>query len=676
MPEMEMYQAMKTFTPANRRYLGCKSRLITFIHKIVEENCPDITSVADIFAGTGVVADSFADTHKVIVNDILESNLCAYHTFFSDEPYDAAKVEALIASYNEAAPLEDNYYSLNFADTYLSAANMRKVGYIRRDIDARFASGGLTYREKCALITSLLYAIDRIANTVGHYDAYRRGGDLTAELILATPEVKTRGFRNEIYKEDANVLAESLDADLVYIDPPYNSRQYSDAYHFLENVALGTEPPVTGVARKMDRSALKSHYCTARAESAFEDLINKLKTRYILVSYNNTGHKTDSRSNARVSDEAILRILGRKGEVRVFETDFTAFSAGKSKIDDHTERLFLCIVDEVPVSKADDGARAASSAVLPDAMRDGAPLIADTPSPLNYTGGKFKILPQLRKVFPEDIPVFYDVFCGGANVAANIDAGRIVALDNDACLISLLNYLKRTPYETLLEAIEREIARFGLSDTFRNGYEFYGCDSGHGVGSFNKEPYMKLRDDYNNDPERPDLKFLILIIYAFNNQIRFNADGRFNLPVGKRDFNASLRKKLRQFVTNIRERNVRFECLDFRALDVDELGREGAFLYLDPPYFLGDAAYNENGRWTEKEEEDLLDFLEKCHLAGARFALSNVIEHKGQVHEKLIRWCLGNGFNIHFLSRSYNNANYHLKDKETISKEVLITNYL
>ena len=671
MPKMEMRQALKTFTLANRRYLGCKSRLISFIHEVVEENCPDIKSVADLFAGTGVVADSFADTHKVIVNDILESNLCAYHTFFSDEPYDEGKVEALLTSYNAADPVEDNYYSLNFADTYLSAANMRKVGFIRRDIDERFESGELTFREKCALITSLLYAIDRIANTVGHYDAYRKGGDLTAELELALPEVRERGFLNEIYKEDANTLAERLESDLVYIDPPYNSRQYSDAYHFLENVALGKEPPVVGVARKMDRSDLKSRYCTAKAEDALGDLIKKLKARYILISYNNTGHKTDSRSNARISDEAILAILRQKGEVSVFETDFAAFTAGKSKTDDHTERLFLCRVSQEKKDRAGKAAETASGE-----ERDGAPHIADTPSPLNYTGGKYRILEQLRLVFPKEIPVFYDVFCGGANVAANIDAGRTVALDNDASLISLLNYLKRMPYEMLLEEIESEIDAYGLSDTYRNGYEFYGCDSGHGVGSYNKAPYMKLRDDYNNDPERPDLKFLLLIIYAFNNQIRFNGEGRFNLPIGKRDFNASLRKKLRQFVTNIRERDIRFECLDFRALDADELGKEGAFLYLDPPYFLGDAAYNENGRWTEKEEDDLLDFLEACHLAGARFALSNAIEHKGRTHDKLIRWCLGNGFNIHFLSRSYNNANYHLKDKETISKEVVITNYL
>ena len=132
----------------------------------------------------------------------------------------------------------------------------------------------------------------------------------------------------------------------MYIDPPYNSRQYCDTYHLLENVARWEKPPVYGVARKMDRKALKSRYCTRDAVSAFETLVADIRARYILFSYNNMAAKGNGRSNAKLSDADILRILRTRGEVRVFSEAYRAFSAGQSDIEDHAERLFLCICDD------------------------------------------------------------------------------------------------------------------------------------------------------------------------------------------------------------------------------------------------------------------------------------------------------------------------------------------
>ena len=129
----------------------------------------------------------------------------------------------------------------------------------------------------------------------------------------------------------------------MYLDPPYNSRQYCDAYHVLENVARWEKPKVFGVAKKMDRTALKSAYCTREATQAFADLIEKINARYILLSYNNMENKGNERSNAKLADTDIMRILGKKGEVLVFEEDYKAFTTGKSNIQDNAERLFLCI---------------------------------------------------------------------------------------------------------------------------------------------------------------------------------------------------------------------------------------------------------------------------------------------------------------------------------------------
>ena len=140
---------------------------------------------------------------------------------------------------------------------------------------------------------------------------------------------------NQIYCEDSNQLVRKVSADLVYIDPPYNSRQYCDAYHFLENVVLNNKPEVFGIARKMDRSNLKSKYCTAKAANEFADLIENINAKYILVSYNNTGEKGNARSNAKITDYQILDILGKKGEVRVFEQEYALLKTGKTKLDDN-----------------------------------------------------------------------------------------------------------------------------------------------------------------------------------------------------------------------------------------------------------------------------------------------------------------------------------------------------
>ena len=206
----------------------------------------------------------------------------------------------------------------------------------------------ITPREKAILITSLLYAMDKVANTCGHYDAYRKTLDTTEPLYLQVPAIKskTTNKRNMIFNEDANKLVRRISSDLVYIDTPYNSRQYSDTYHLLENIARWEKPEVSGIARKMvDRSKIKSNYCTVKAPEVFDDLITNIDSKYILVSYSNMGQKGNGRSNAKISDEEILEVLGRKGKVKVFHTNFQYFTTGKTQLEDHKERLFLCVLN-------------------------------------------------------------------------------------------------------------------------------------------------------------------------------------------------------------------------------------------------------------------------------------------------------------------------------------------
>ena len=332
----------KTSLINNRRYLGNKYKLLPFITGVVSDECPDITSIADIFAGTGAVSSAFTDK-VIITNDLMYSNYICNYAWFGAEEYDPQIIIDCVVRYNALTDLEDNYMTDNFADTYFSRDDCAKIGYIREDIEVLYKKGDINTRERAILITSLLYAMDKIANTCGHYDAYRKGVEFDKSLELYVPMANRQNNpNNQCFNMDSNELVKNIEADLVYIDPPYNSRQYCDAYHLLENVARWEKPEVFGVARKMDRSTMKSKYCTQSATEAFEQLIGDIKAKYILLSYNNMAEKGNDRSNAKISDQDIMRILEKKGEVKVFSESYKAFTTGKSDIDDNQERLFLC----------------------------------------------------------------------------------------------------------------------------------------------------------------------------------------------------------------------------------------------------------------------------------------------------------------------------------------------
>ncbi|MDR1665368.1 MAG: Dam family site-specific DNA-(adenine-N6)-methyltransferase [Clostridiales bacterium] len=642
--------AIKTTYINNRRYLGNKYKLLPFITSVVAENCDGVNSVADIFAGTGAVASAFTDK-RIITNDNLYCNYISHLAWFSPQPYSREKIKRIITHYNRLDVTDDNYMSDNFADTFFSMTDCRKIGFIREDIDARFTHGEINERERALLITSLLYAADKIANTCGHYDAFRQGADFERNLELSIPLPNEHlNAGNVCYNEDSNELVKRISADLVYIDPPYNSRQYCDAYHLLENIARWEKPKVKGVARKMDRSSLKSDYCTNKAAAVFEDLIQNVNARYILLSYNNMAKKGNDRSNAKINDEDIMRVLLAKGEVKIFTQGYKPFTAGKSDICEHEERLFLCVCK---LKKRT--------------------LIQ---SPLNYTGGKFKLLNQILPYFPERIDTFVDLFCGGCNVGVNVNADRVIFNDNSPYLLYLYHTFKNLGREPLLRMIDEVIERYGLSRSAERGYAFYGCESSAGLGKYNHEPFLRLREDFNKKIEDYGYYIMLytLIIYAFNNQIRFNAKGEFNLPVGKRDFNDKMKSKLCAFVDRLQEGNYTFSCVDFREFDTTAL-TENSLVYCDPPYLITCATYNEQNGWNEQCERDLLTALDALNERRIMFALSNVLSSKGKTNTILTEWLNQRNYRTIRLNYSYSNSNYQTKDKTDSADEVLVVNY-
>lgn len=339
----------------NRRYLGSKTRLLSFLEELIRTEIGPFERFVDLFAGTGVVGHHFnrADV-SVVACDLLLANVQLLRCFLTSE-HAPSDLRPYLQRLQTLPDDPDNYFAREFGERFFSRGQAIRIGTIREQIQSWKQQGELDTSLEAGLLTSLVYAADRIAHTCGHYDAYRMSATPLPDrpLKLLLPEFDPKRNRgNQVLHGDANQLVEQLSCDVLYLDPPYNSRQYSDTYHLLENLVVWQKPPLFGKARKMERSHLKSDYCsTVRAPRAFQALIERADCAHILVSYNNMGRKGDVRSNACISDDALVEILRRRGPVTVHEQPFQHFSAGLRRIDDHTERVFHCRVETLPVRK-------------------------------------------------------------------------------------------------------------------------------------------------------------------------------------------------------------------------------------------------------------------------------------------------------------------------------------
>ena len=325
---------------SNRRYTGSKYKLLDWIEELILENCEG-NIFFDVFAGTGVVSDRMkAHYRKMLVNDFLFSNEIIYKGFFGSGAFDEAALTVYKEKFQQlnAEKLQENYVSENFGGKYFSPNDAKLIGEIREEIE--MIKGDLSDREYCILLSSLVYSMDKVANTVGHYDAYRKIEKIDDRFAfeLIQPEKTDAEFL--IYREDANELVRKVKADIAFIDPPYNSRQYSRFYHVLENVVQWKKPELEGTALKPPSENM-SDYCRSSAPKVFADLIENIDVKYIVVTYNNTYHSKSSSSMNKITLEQIREILEKKGSTEIFEKKHPCFNAGKTDFDDHKEFVFI-----------------------------------------------------------------------------------------------------------------------------------------------------------------------------------------------------------------------------------------------------------------------------------------------------------------------------------------------
>lgn len=296
-------------------------------------------------------------------------------------------------------------------------------------------------------------------------------------------------------------------------------------------------------------------------------------------------------------------------------------------------------------------------------------------SPLFYVGDKYKLMPQLKKLFPKNINTYYDVFCGGGSASINVQANKYVLNDIDGKIIELHQHLQANSVDiqSFIERMHRLIREYGLSlsEKEKNSEieELKKMYAKTYYSKYNKEAYLKLREDYNADQSNTDLLYLLLI-YGFNHMIRFNKQGKFNLPVGNVDWNKNVTRALESYSNWYNTNNVKLSAgMDFESFVVSQKFESGDFLYFDPPYLVSFSEYNKF--WGEDEEIRLYNLLDSLSKRGVYWGLSNMTSHKGKQNNLLLKWAKGyNSYNIesNYISRFDNSVK---KD----SKEIYVTNY-
>lgn len=596
------------------RYLGSKTKLLTSIEEVIKENNITGTTFADIFAGTGCVGDYFKGQYKIISNDFL------YYSYVMNsaklQNSTIPKFELLQKKYKcdnvfkwfnslEFEPKDNFFFYNNYSPKggrmFFTESNAIKIDGIRITIENLFSDKTISEQEYYFLLASMIESITKVSNTSGTYEAYFKFWDSRAEkdFELQPLEINEVALfaENELYNEDTNLLIRKISGDIAYIDPPYTVTQYISAYHMLETLVKYDSPAIKGVGGKRERGDKNSLYAQrTKAKTIFEDLFRQLQFKHILLSYSNQGLVPLDELCELASHFAV------NGIVKINEYDYREYQNHRSSNKRNGKNL-----NEVIIYFEKD--------------------ISINKSPLNYSGSKDKMIPQLIKILPPSIDTFVDVMGGAFNVGANISAiDKIVYNELNPYIYELVAWLLSKDKEKIVNEIESEILKYALSKG-------------------NKDAFEKLKFDYNLNQNPLDL--YILHMYSFQNMIRFNSSHKFNTPIGVAGYSDDIKQR----IMNFKPKAPTIELIndDYTKLNWESFSKNTLF-YFDPPYFITSAAYNDGKRgmkgWSLNEEIELLGILKSIDNMGYKFILSNVVKHKEKEHSLLLQWIKENNYKI------------------------------
>lgn len=662
------------------RFIGNKTNLLDNINQVLIENCNGSEKVfCDIFSGTSSVARYFKDKYKIISNDLLYfSYVLQKATIENNQIPDFENLKSIlnvndILEYLENVDLENDnekqfiYENYSPTDTcermYMTNQNAKRIDCIRNKIETWKEKQYINNNEYYYLLASLIEGVPFVSNITGTYGAYLKKWDKRAfkKFEMIRLNVLNNSYSNECYRENANDLVKKISGDILYIDPPYNSRQYLPNYHLLETIAMYDEPQIFGKTGIRNYNNEKSNYCVkSKVYGELEELIKNAKFDHIVMSYNQEGILSEKQI------EEILKKYGIEDTYKLYKIPYKQYQNKLThKLEQHYEYIFYIRKSQneysnfyIKMPQHDNELLKVMENEVKYDIKNVYKIDKSKKylkSPLNYIGGKYKLLPQLLEYFPDKIDTFVDLFSGGFNVGINVNSNRTICNDINEFIIELYKNFYELEVEDVLNKISSNIEKYNLTKQ-------------------NVEGFNKFRDYYNKTKNPIDL--YTLTCYSFNYQFRFNNNKEYNNPFGRNrsQFSDNMKKNLILFMDKIKSMNIEFLSKDFKEIDVEHLG-ENDFIYCDPPYLITTGSYNDGNRgfkdWQEKEELELYNFLNRANEKNIKFALSNVMEHKGKENILLKEW--SKKYKVINLLNDYSNSSYNTSKGE--SKEVLITNY-
>ena len=608
-------------------------KLLSSIEEVIAENGIEGETFADLFAGTGCVGDFFKDRYRIISNDFL------YYSFVMNNAklknsgipsFDRVRSEVgtdVFTWLNSLSfePADDYFFYNNYTPAggrmFFTEENGIKIDGIRQKIEEIYKLGWVCESEYYFLLASMMESITKVSNTSGTYEAFFKFWDSRAEkeFELTPLEINEAPLHdnNTVLSRDINELVRTISGDIAYLDPPYTVTQYVSAYHMLETLTKYDNPVIKGVGGKRGRGDKNSLYAQrTKAKLAFEDLFRQIQFKHILISYSNQGLVPIEELCELASHFAV------DGIVKINHYDYREYQNHRSSNKRNGENLNELIIyfeKDLKINK----------------------------SPINYSGSKDTLVPEIIRALPANVDVFVDMMGGAFNVGANISAlNKVVYNEMNPYVYELVRWVVNTPKDELIRCIEDKIAQYGLEKA-------------------DAAAYQNLRDAYNEN-QNP-LELFVLHMYSFQNMIRFNGSHKFNTPVGIAGYSEDMKQRITDF--KIKAQRVELVNSDYVNIPWNDYPANTVF-YFDPPYYITNAAYNDGKRgmkgWGLNEEIELLSILKEIDELGYKFILSNVIRHKDKEHRLLIDWITENGY--HVLDAGISGWRY-------AKNEVLIINY-
>jgi adenine-specific DNA-methyltransferase len=619
------------------RYIGNKKLLLPDILKLLDAKklLKKNLTLFDAFCGTGSVSDGLKDSFNIVVNDNLnwctiytKGRLCGRDCKFKKLGFDPFEF------FNSNDDGIEGFFFKNYSPgsskrMYFSTENAKRIDYFRQKIEFWRKKDLILEDEYHYLLSCLIESVSHVSNTAGVYGAFLKHWDSRSKKPISFEKIISNDTNHNdliFYNDKIEQIISDVECDVIYLDPPYTQNQYGTQYHLLETLILNDNPKISPITGSRPTGPMRSDWSKKyKAQILFDRILAKTKAKYVLFSYIDDPSAWGG-IMSKSFIEASLKRYGKKDTYTCKKINYKKYRNWRTNTTkEHFEYLYF-------IEKKD----------LSDVNYE---------SPLNYIGSKSKMIEEIKKNLPNNVKSFVDVFGGGFNVGVNLNSNKIIYNDINYFVKQILeSFLVHDTYEYLMY-VNRIIKKFGLVKS-------------------NSENYSKARKYYNDLPvAKKDPRFLYaIILYGYQQQMRFNGNHDFNNPVGMRWFNDKVLEKLISFSRVMKEKNITFETLDY--VEFLEKIPKDAFLYFDPPYMMTTSSYNDGKRgflgWTKELEKEFLAIVDKLNKNKHKFMISYVLQHKGKNNKEVKLWVKNRGYLL-----------INLKPKPgTNRKEVLIVNYV